>query len=259
MDAATNGAGQPALIQPTLSTTGARMRGVAAGAAPTHIQHHGRSHACACHQRCSNPHPAPRAFACAGLRRARPNPGPAPRAFVPRSIRLIGWHYLHRRASTHESRAGAEPRSARVPPNGWAFSGRRCRRVWSALTVFSACSCQNRRDLAAPLERRVGRARLLERRRRHAPAALRVRQPTALGNWRPSNPHPAPRAFACAGLRPGLIQPTLSTTSARMRARATSAAPIQAQHHEYSPARGCGERGPTHTQHHGRSYHARFG
>ena len=123
-NAPTNHAGQPALIQPTPGTTGVCRRGVAAGAHPTHVQHHERSDASACHQRRSNPRSAPRAFACAGLRRARLNARPAPRAFAPRSIRLIGWYCLHCRASNPKSRAEVESRSARIPPNGLAFSCR---------------------------------------------------------------------------------------------------------------------------------------
>ena len=50
-DASTSGAEQLALIQPTPSTTRVRLCGVAASAAPTHVQHHGRSYAWGCGQR----------------------------------------------------------------------------------------------------------------------------------------------------------------------------------------------------------------
>ena len=143
--------------------------------------------------------------------------------------------------------------------NGWAFSGRRCRRVWTTLTVFPRSAAKI--DPILPLRwnavlgghafwiagvgmchLRCGRAS----QRRSATGtdsthAQHHERSHARGcGWHRFNLHPAPRAVICVRVT-------------------TSAAPTQAQHHGRSYARGCGERGPTHAQHHGHSHHARYG
>ena len=232
----------PTLIQPTPSTTGVRRPARATEAHPTHTHYHGRSHACACHQRWPNPHPAPRALACAWLRPARPNPHPARRALTPRSIRLIGWHRLHRRASTtkhgrewNHGQHGYRPTGGRSAGGGVVVS----KPPEPFFRLQLPKSARSRRSAGTP----CWAGTPMDGRSGHVPPALQLPQPTALGNRRCTNPHPARRACACAGLRrarpnphsaaraieclrvpPALLQATLSTTGGRIHGVAAGAA-----------------------------------